>query len=99
MLCRLRDIGKRLYVRTKPGMIVKAVNRALRPYNRGIPEWRGLLHEELTRSATGAEASEVAGKNLDLYLCANRTCDVEMEHATRVPYESFLYSLEELTRT
>jgi D-lactate dehydrogenase len=60
---------------------------------------RGLLHEELTRSATREEASEVAGKNLDLYLCANRTCEVGMEHATRAPYESFLYSLEELTRT
>jgi D-lactate dehydrogenase len=60
---------------------------------------RGLLHEELTRSATREEASEVAGKNLDLYLCANRTCEVGLEHATRPPYESFLYSLEELTRT
>ena len=60
---------------------------------------RGLLHEELTRSATREEAREVAGRNLDLYLCANRTCEVGMEHATRAPYESFLYSLEELTRT
>jgi D-lactate dehydrogenase len=59
---------------------------------------RGLLHEELTRSATREEAGEVAGKNLDLYLCANRTCEVGMEHATRAPYESFLYALEELTR-
>jgi D-lactate dehydrogenase len=60
---------------------------------------RGLLHEELTRSATREEAREVAGKNLDLYLCANRTCEVGMEHATRAPYESFPHSLEELTRT
>ncbi len=59
---------------------------------------RGLLHEELTRSATQEEAREVAGQNLDLYLCANRTCEVGMEHATRAPYESFLYALEELTR-
>jgi D-lactate dehydrogenase len=59
---------------------------------------RGLLHEELTRSATREEAGAVAGKNLDLYLCANRTCEVGMEHATHAPYESFLYALEELTR-
>jgi D-lactate dehydrogenase len=58
---------------------------------------RGLLHEELTRSATREEAEEVAGKNLDLYLCANRTCEVGMEHATHAPYESFVYALEELT--
>ena len=38
-----------------------------------------------------------AGKNLDLYLCANRTCEVGMEHATHAPYESFVYALEELT--
>ena len=59
---------------------------------------RGLLHEELTRSATREEAGEVVGKNLDLYLCANRTCEVGMEHATHAPYESFVYALEELTR-
>ena len=60
---------------------------------------RGLLHEELTRSATRDEASEVMGQNLDLYICANRTCEVGMEHATHAPYESFVYSLEKLTRT
>jgi D-lactate dehydrogenase len=59
---------------------------------------RGLLHEELTRSATKEEALEVAGKNLDLYLCGNRTCEVGMEHATHAPYESFVYALEELSR-
>ncbi|HTF44359.1 MAG TPA: (Fe-S)-binding protein, partial [Terriglobales bacterium] len=59
---------------------------------------RGLLHEELTRSATREEAGELAGKNLDLYLCANRTCEVGMEHAVHAPYESFLFALEELTR-
>jgi D-lactate dehydrogenase len=59
---------------------------------------RGMLHEELTRSATRQEASEVSGQKLDLYLCANRTCEVGMEHATKAPYESFLYALEELSR-
>jgi hypothetical protein len=50
---------------------------------------RGLLHEELTRSATKDEASEVTAQKLDLYLCANRTCEVGIEHATHAPYESF----------
>jgi D-lactate dehydrogenase len=59
---------------------------------------RGLLHEELTRSATRDEAREVMNQALDLYLCANRTCEVGMEHATRAPYESFVYALEKLTR-
>jgi D-lactate dehydrogenase len=60
---------------------------------------RGLLHEELTRSATHDEAWEVMHQDLDLYICANRTCEVGMQHATGVPYESFVYSLEKLTRT
>jgi D-lactate dehydrogenase len=60
---------------------------------------RGLLHEELTRSATHDEAREVMHQDLDLYICANRTCEVGMEHATRAPYESFVYALEKLTRT
>jgi hypothetical protein len=46
---------------------------------------RGLLHEELTRSATLDEAQEVMHQDLDLYICANRTCEVELEHATRAP--------------
>jgi D-lactate dehydrogenase len=60
---------------------------------------RGLLHEELTRSATREEAGEVMREDRELYLCANRTCEVGMEHATQAPYESFLFALEEFTRT
>jgi D-lactate dehydrogenase len=60
---------------------------------------RGLLHEELTKSATREEAGEVMRENRELYLCANRTCEVGMEHATRAPYESFVFALEEFTRT
>ena len=41
---------------------------------------------------TREEAVEVIGKNLDLYVCANRTCEVGMEHATNAPYESFVYA-------
>ena len=59
---------------------------------------RGLLHEELTRSATKEEAREVIANKQNLYLCANRTCEVGMEHATQAPYESFIFALEELTR-
>src|ERR1700733_13830548 len=60
---------------------------------------RGLLHEELTRSATHDEAREVMHQDLDLYICANRTCEVGMEDATRAPYQSFVYALAKLTRT
>jgi hypothetical protein len=64
-----------------------------------LTESLGLLHEELTKSATREEASEVMRGNHELYLCANRACEVGMEHATRAPYESFVFALEEFTRT
>jgi hypothetical protein len=35
------------------------------------------------------EAGEVAGKNLDLWLCSNRACEVGMERATHAPNGSF----------
>jgi hypothetical protein len=44
---------------------------------------RGLLHEELTRSATREEASEVAGKNLDLI--SLRTGPVKLAWSTQRP--------------
>jgi D-lactate dehydrogenase len=59
---------------------------------------RGLLHEELTRSATQEEAAELRGRDIELYLSANRTCEVGMEHATNEPYESIVFAVEELTR-
>jgi len=59
---------------------------------------RSLLHEELTRLATLDQAQEVICRGLDLYICADRTCEVGMEHATRAPHESFVYAFEKLTR-
>lgn len=43
---------------------------------------QGLLHEELTKSATREEASEATREDRALYLCANRTCELCMEHSS-----------------
>ncbi|WOI60479.1 FAD-binding and (Fe-S)-binding domain-containing protein [Streptomyces fradiae] len=59
---------------------------------------RGLLHPELTEAATAREAAEVAARGFDAYLCANRTCEIGMEHATGRPYRSVLLELERATR-
>ncbi len=59
---------------------------------------RGLLHPELTASATATEAAEVAELDGDAHLCANRTCEIGLERATGEPYESFIYLLERLSR-
>jgi D-lactate dehydrogenase len=59
---------------------------------------RGVLHPELSASATAAEAREVAAVDGDAHICANRTCEIGLSRATGETYESFIYLLERLTR-
>ena len=96
--CSMHTLGIDVTLQKIAGQLAERPFYPLASACRAFAGDRGLLHEELTRSATSEEACEVAGKKLDLYLCANRTCEVGMEHATQAPYESFVYSLEELTR-
>jgi len=56
---------------------------------------RGLLHPELTRSATRAEAAEVAEREYDEYVSANRTCELGMSRATGHEYRHILEVLAE----
>lgn len=60
---------------------------------------RGMLHPELTESATRAEAAQVNTRPFDAYLSANRMCEVGMDHATAdAGYRSVVLALEEATR-
>jgi D-lactate dehydrogenase len=59
---------------------------------------RGLLHPELTASATAAEAAEVRAASCDAHVSSNRTCELGLERATGEAYRSFIYLLDELTR-
>ncbi len=59
---------------------------------------RGMLHKELTDSATAKEAAEVDRRPYDAYLSANRMCEIGMERATGHPYRSALIALEHATR-
>ncbi|WP_053205477.1 FAD-binding and (Fe-S)-binding domain-containing protein [Jiangella muralis] len=60
---------------------------------------RGLLHPELTRGATEAEAATVAALGeADGYASCNRTCELGMTRATGKPYRHVLELLEEATR-
>ncbi|AZM87872.1 FAD-binding and (Fe-S)-binding domain-containing protein [Streptomyces sp. W1SF4] len=59
---------------------------------------RGMLHPELTASATAREAAEVRAREFDAYLSANRMCEVGMDRATGRPYHSVLVELERATR-
>lgn len=64
---------------------------------------RGMLHPELTESATAVESAEVsaadsAGGGFDAFVSANRTCEIGMTRATGKPYRHVVEVLEELTR-
>jgi D-lactate dehydrogenase len=60
---------------------------------------RGFLHPELTAAATADEAAELSGRSFDAYMCSNRTCEIGLQQATGADYTSFLFLLEELTRS
>jgi D-lactate dehydrogenase len=59
---------------------------------------RGLLHPELTASATAPEARAVARHPATAYASVNRTCELGMTRATGQPYRHVLEVLEEATR-
>ena len=59
---------------------------------------RGMLHPELTASATAREAAEVRGGSYDAYLSSNRTCELGMTRSTGHSYRHAIELLEELTR-
>jgi D-lactate dehydrogenase len=59
---------------------------------------RGMLHPELTASATREQAADVAAIGATAYASCNRTCELGMTRATGEPYRHVLEILEELTR-
>lgn len=56
---------------------------------------RGLLHPELTASATADEAAELAERSFTAYASTNRTCEIAMTRATG---QNFVHILELLTQ-
>ena len=59
---------------------------------------RGMLHPELTESATRAQAADVAAMDATAHASCNRTCELGMTRATGKAYRHVLELLEERTR-
>ncbi len=59
---------------------------------------RGLLHPELTESATLGQAAEVRAYAADAHASCNRTCELGMTRATGATYRHLLTLFEEATR-
>jgi len=51
---------------------------------------RGMLHPELTASATAAQAAEVKAMDADAHASCNRTCEIGMTRATGAEYRHVL---------
>lgn len=58
---------------------------------------RGMLHPELTASATSAEAAEVSSWAATAHASTNRTCEIGMTRAVGEPYRHILQLLDEAT--
>jgi D-lactate dehydrogenase len=58
---------------------------------------RGMLHPELTASATAPEASALQSRAFDAYASVNRTCEIGMTRATGRPYQHLIELVEQAT--
>jgi D-lactate dehydrogenase len=96
--CSSRRLGLDASLEKVAGEIAATV---LTPENAGCCAFagdRGMLHPELTASATKAEAADVAAMGATAHASCNRTCELGMTRATGEPYRHILELLEEVTR-
>jgi D-lactate dehydrogenase len=96
--CSTRHLGLERQLREIAGAIADHVHQPIRATCCGMAGDRGLLHPELTASATAEEAAELADTEHDAYLCSNRTCEIALQQGTGAVYESFLIPLELVSR-
>jgi D-lactate dehydrogenase len=59
---------------------------------------RGMLHPELTASATERETANLAERDFTAYASNNRTCEIGMTRATGHSYQHILELVEQATR-
>jgi D-lactate dehydrogenase len=97
--CSMRHLGNEEQLREVAQACAEEVVVPLDAGCCGFAGDRGMLHEELTASATAREAAEVGARDFDARLSANRMCEVGMDHATGSRgYHSVLLELERATR-
>jgi D-lactate dehydrogenase len=96
--CSTRHMGLERELREVAEAMAERVMQPNRATCCGMAGDRGMLHPELTASATAEEAAELADTEHDAYVSSNRTCEIGLEEATGAAYESFLIPLERATR-
>jgi D-lactate dehydrogenase len=96
--CSTRHMGLERQLREIADAMADEVVQPIRATCCGMAGDRGMLHPELTKSATAEEAAELAGSRHDAYLSSNRTCEIGLQESTGATYESFVIPLERVTR-
>jgi D-lactate dehydrogenase len=96
--CSTRHLGLVRTLNEVAGSIADEVFVPIRSTCCGMAGDRGMLHPELTESATAEEAAELSGTDHDAYLCSNRTCEIALQQRTGAAYESLVIPLERLSR-
>jgi D-lactate dehydrogenase len=97
--CATRQMGLGPRLRALAGALAADVYVAPSATCCGFAGDRGFSHPELTAAATADQASELAGRRFDAHLSSNRTCEIGLSRATGESYESFVFLLEQLTRS
>jgi D-lactate dehydrogenase len=96
--CSTRHMGLERDLREIAGKMASEVVQPIRSTCCGMAGDRGLLHPELTASATAEVAAELRGNRYDAYICSNRTCEIGLQQATGAAYESLVIPLERISR-
>ncbi len=96
--CSTRHLGLERELRRIADAMADQVIQPIGATCCGMAGDRGMLHPELTASATAEEAAELAGAEHDAYVCSNRTCEIGLQGATGAAFESFLIPLERVSR-
>ena len=96
--CSTRHMGLERELQEVAAAIADEVVQPTRSTCCGMAGDRGMLHPELTASATSEEAAELAGSSHGAYLCSNRTCEIALQQGTGAAFESFLIPLERISR-
>lgn len=97
--CATRHLGLAPRLRSLAGALADDVYVAPSATCCGFAGDRGISHPELTAAATADQAAELSGRRFDAHLSSNRTCEIGLSRATGERYESFVFLLEELTRS
>jgi D-lactate dehydrogenase len=97
--CATRHLGLTRRLEALAGELADEVVVPISATCCGFAGDRGMLHPELTASATAPQARELADRGpFDAHLSTNRTCEIGLERGTGEPYESIAQALEGLTR-